>query len=240
METPYKIALDIFEGPLDLLLYLIRKSEIDIYDIPIESVTKQYLEYMSNMQELDINVAGDYFVMAASLMYIKSKMLLPPEERPLDEEGEDEDPRMDLVRQLLEYKKFKDAASYLHNRQVLQEDIFARNVPIEMPEEESTFLSNISVFDLIDAFSGALRKFEEGDVREIEEEKFTVAEKIAHLRDVVINKNKFSLTQLIENMTNRHEIIATFLALLELMRLKVIKVVQDKIFGEIMVEGING
>lgn len=239
MNTEYKVDLEIFEGPLDLLLYLIKKDEIDIYDIPIEKITKQYLDYLALMQMLDLNIAGEFFVMAATLMYIKSRMLLPPEERPQEEEV-DEDPRMDLVRQLLEYKKFKDAAEYLHDREILQEKVFVRNAPVDMPEAADNYMMDVNIFDLISAFSQALQKVEKpDDIKEIAAEEYTVAEKVATLKDRLQQESRFSLTQLFGNMKSHLEIVVTFLALLELIRLKGVKVYQPELFAEIVVEGVN-
>src|SRR5713101_1570368 len=126
MEVDYKVKLEIFEGPLDLLLYLIKRDEIDIYDISIERITQQYLEYLQAFKELNIDVAGEFVVMAANLIYLKSRSLLPVDQQPPEEEVEEDDPRWDLIRQLIEYKKFKEAAGQLHLRELRQERIFAR------------------------------------------------------------------------------------------------------------------
>src|SRR5579862_4286209 len=151
MENEYKVKLEVFEGPLDLLLYLIKKDEIDIYDIPIERITKQYLEYLQVFKILDLDIAGEFVVMAANLIYIKSRSLLPVAQQPPDETAEEEDPRWELVRQLIEYKKFKDAAAQLNNRALAQEGLFSR-VP-EKPEfTNERPLGEVSIFDLINAF----------------------------------------------------------------------------------------
>src|SRR6201987_1199145 len=181
MHTDYKVKLEVFEGPLDLLLYLIRKDEVDIYDISIERVTSQYLEYLETFRMLDLEIAGEFVVMAANLIYIKSRNLLPLHQQPPDEEEEEEDPRWDLIRQLIEYKKFKDAAFQLHQRELVQESLIAR-LP-EKPEALSTdslLKSEVGIFDLINAFQKVLRKIEakREDLREIFEENFTVSDKI--------------------------------------------------------------
>ena len=153
VHDEYKVELEVFEGPLDLLLYLIKKEEVDIYNIPIEKITSQYMEYLNLMRMLDLNIAGEFIVMAATLMMIKSRMLLPVEERPELEE-EEEDPRWDLVKQLIEYKKFKDAAIHLQEREINQEDIFSLgggNIVLE-PDDPGMILQDISLFDLISAF----------------------------------------------------------------------------------------
>src|SRR5437879_11424156 len=150
MDTDYKVKLEIFEGPLDLLLYLIKKDEIDIYDIPIERITKQYLEYMDLFKILDLDVAGEFVVMAANLIYIESRSLLPVSQQPPDEMAEEDDPRWELVRQLLEYKKFKDAAATLQQRELARENLFARTS--EKPGFASERpIGEVSIFDLINA-----------------------------------------------------------------------------------------
>lgn len=237
MNAPYKVALEIFEGPLDLLLYLIRKDEVDIYNIPIEKVASQYLEYIDLMQMLDLNIAGEFLVMAATLMYIKSKMLLPPEERP-QEEIEEEDPRLDLIRQLLEYKKFKDAANFLQQKEILEEKIFTRHAPADMEQEIP--LVDVSIFDLIGAFNQALRKVPKTAQHEISRDNYTIGSKIDEIKEMLKANPSFSLTKLFDNMKSKLEVIATFLAFLELMRLKVLRAMQKEMFGEIMVESCGG
>lgn len=237
MNEPYKVELEIFEGPLDLLLYLIKKDEIDIYNIPIERITKQYLEYLELMRMLDLNIAGEFLVMAATLMYIKSKMLLPPEERP-QEEVEEEDPRLDLVRQLLEYKRFKDVAQYLQHKELLEEKIFTRHVPPDVEVEAP--LVDVSIFDLIGAFNQALKKVEKAPLHEIVEENFTVADKVSQVKNLLKENYSFNLTRLFDNMKTRIEVVVTFLALLELIRLKAVRVLQKEMFGEIIVESCGG
>lgn len=231
--APYKVELEIFEGPLDLLLYLIKRDEIDIYNIPVEKITRQYLEYIELMRMLDLNIAGEFLVMAATLMYIKSKMLLPPEERP-QEEVEEEDPRLDLVRQLLEYKRFKDVAQYLQHKELLEEKIFTRHVPPEVEMEAP--LVDVSIFDLIGAFNQALKKVERVTLHEIIDEKFTVASKISQIKELLKETYSFNLTKLFDNMKTKMEVVVTFLALLELIRLKIVRVMQKDLFGEIIVE----
>lgn len=235
MNAPYKVELEIFEGPLDLLLYLIKKDEIDIYNIPIERITKQYLEYIDLMKMLDLNIAGEFMVMASTLIYIKSKMLLPPEER-LQDQPEEEDPRLDLVRQLLEYKKFKDVSEFLQYRELLEERIFTRHAPPEVEAEVD--LVDVSIFDLISAFNQALKKVEKVPMHEIIQENFTVADKINQIKEMLKENYSFNLTKLFDNMKTRIEVVVTFLALLELIRLKVVKVFQKELFGEIIVEGV--
>jgi segregation and condensation protein A len=229
---PYKVELDVFEGPLDLLLYLIKQDELDIYDIPIVRITNQYMQYMEVMKMLDLNIAGEFIVMAATLMMIKSRMLLPVEERP--ELEDEEDPRWDLVRQLVEYKKFKDAASHLGELELRQENMFSRSGEgIQLGPEPDIALEDVSIFDLITAFNEALRKAPREELREIFAEKFTVAEKIDHIMGLMRDRGKASLSRLLAGMTHRYEMVCTFLAILELIRLKQVRARQSDHFGDI-------
>lgn len=230
----YKVQLEVFEGPLDLLLYLIKKDELDIYDIPIERITTQYMQYMDLMRMLDLNIAGEFIVMAATLMMIKSRMLLPPEER-AELEEEEEDPRWDLIRQLVEYKKFKDAAIHLQGLEEQQMDVFGRGSEAARLGPESTVaLHDVSIFDLITAFNDALKKVKTEELREIFAERYTVAEKIDLLVNMLKAQDRLSFSALFKDMGSRHEIVCTFLALLELMRLKQLVARQEKAFGEIV------
>ncbi len=231
----YKVQLEVFEGPLDLLLYLIKKEEVDIYDIPIERVTTQYMQYMELMRMLDLNIAGDFLVMAATLMMIKSRMLLPVEERPEAEEEED-DPRWDLVRQLVEYKKFKDAAQYLQVRALGREDVFAHEgAGTPLAPDQEVALQDVSIFDLITAFNDALKKVKKEELKEIFGERFTVAEKIDQLIQRMRDEESITFSGLFADMVSRSEIACTFLALLELIRLKQIVARQKEAYGEILI-----
>ena len=238
MTTPdeYHVKLDVFEGPLDLLLYLIRKEEVDIYDIPVERITTQYMSYLDLMRMLDLNIAGEFIVMAATLMMIKSRMLLPVEERTAEEQEEDEgDPRWDLVRQLVEYKKFKDAALHLQNLEELQENIFSRTGEgVELGAVPDVALNDVSIFDLIAAFNDALSKVQKEELREIFAERFTVGDKIDDLLRRMEQAEKLSLTELFAGMKSRHEVVCTFLAVLELMRLKQLRASQEESYGPIV------
>lgn len=229
---PYKVELDVFEGPLDLLLYLIKQDELDIYDIPIVRITNQYMQYLDVMKMLDLNIAGEFIVMAATLMMIKSRMLLPVEERP--ELEDEEDPRWDLVRQLVEYKKFKDAAAHLGELELRQENMFARSGEgIQLGPEPDIALEDVSIFDLITAFNEALKKAPREELREIFAEQFTVAEKIDIIMGLMRDKGKASLSRLLAGMTHRYEMVCTFLAILELIRLKQVRARQSDHFGDI-------
>jgi segregation and condensation protein A len=238
MESDYRVKLEVFEGPLDLLLYLIKKEEVDIYDIPIEKITNQYMEYLSLMQLLNLEVAGEFLVMAATLMYIKSRMLLPVDQQVTDSEEEGgEDPRWELIRQLVEYKKFKDAALQLSQREEEQSNIFARHgdVGIEVDASKAP-LAEVSIFDLINAFSDVLKKASaRDDFHEITEEKFTVSDKIEEILYTLRDRTEMLFSEVFAQASSRTEIVVTFLALLELIRLKRLKVRQEQSFGEIRV-----
>lgn len=238
MEADYKIKLEVFEGPLDLLLYLIKKEEVDIYDIPIERITNQYMEYLSLMKLLNLEVAGEFLVMAATLMYIKSRQLLPPDQQAADNTTEEgEDPRWELIRQLVEYKKFKEAARELAQREAEQSRRFSRHTADEMVGEEGEPpLAEVSIFDLITAFQAVLQRAQQrDDFREIIEEKFTVSDKIEEILYTMRERVELRFGELFERASSRTEIVVTFLALLELIRLKRLRVHQAEPFGEIIV-----
>jgi segregation and condensation protein A len=236
-QDEYKVQLDVFEGPLDLLLYLIKKEEVDIYDIPIERITTQYMQYLELMRMLDLNIAGEFLVMAATLMMIKSRMLLPPEDRPELEEEEEEDPRWDLVRQLIEYKKFKDAALHLETLEALQQDIFVRGgEAAQLGPQSDVALRDVSIFDLISAFGEVLKRVKTEELREIFAERVTVAEKIETVMQRVRREGRVNFSALFTGMASRAEIICTFLAILELIRLQQIVARQERVFGEILIE----
>ena len=239
-QEEYKVQLEVFEGPLDLLLYLIKKDELDIHDIPIVRITTQYMEYMDLMRMLDLNIAGEFIVMAATLMMIKSRMLLPVEERPvLDAEEDGVDPRWDLVRQLVEYKKFKDAASFLHGLEGAQTDVFGREgEAVHLGPAPEVSLQDVGIFDLIGAFNMALKRIEKEELREIFSERYTVGEKLDALLDILKTESRIYLHRIFETMRSRHEIVVTFLAMLELIRLKHVVAQQDSHFGEIVLERV--
>jgi segregation and condensation protein A len=238
MEKDYKVKLEVFEGPLDLLLYLIKKDEIEIYDIPIESITNQYLEYLHVFKILDVDIAGEFVVMAANLIYIKSRSLLPVNQQPPEEAAEEEDPRWELVRQLIEYKKFKDAASQLQIREANQESLFGR-LPEKPDFEGERPLGEVSVFDLINAFQGIIKRVtKDEDLREIFEENFTVSDKIDLIIKMTGSGTPIRFTELFANAASRPEVVVTFLALLELIRLKQLRVLQPEPFAEIEIQRI--
>ena len=233
----YKVKLEMFEGPLDLLLHLIKKEEIEICDISISKITEQYLEYLEIMKLLDLSIAGEFLVMAATLMHIKSKMLLPQPET--EEELEEEDPRAELVKKLLEYKTFKEAAGELYQKETRQRDYFARGVSIpsadlEKDKEEDYF--EASMFDLITAFTKVMKEIPKKLFHEVIKDEFTVEEKIHDIFHLLVKTPILSFSALFNKARSKMEIIATFLALLELIRLKEIIVKQSKTFGDIVIE----
>jgi segregation and condensation protein A len=237
----YKVSLEVFEGPLDLLLYLIKKDELDIFNIPIEHVTKQYLGYVDMMKMLDLNIAGEFLVMAATLMMIKSRMLLPVDDRP-ELDDEEDDPRWELVRQLVEYKKFKDAAEHLDDLQMQQENIFGRGGDgVDLGQDGSVSLHDVSIFDLITAFQEALKKAKkEEDLTEIFADKWTVADKVDQIMRLIRTQGGARMMALFEGMTHRYEMVCTFLAILELMKLRHIRAVQRETFGDIEIVAAEG
>jgi len=233
METDYKVKLDIFEGPLDLLLYLIKRDEIDIYDISLERLTRQYLEYLQAFKELNIDIAGEFIVMAANLLYMKSRSLLPVDQQPPDEEAEEDDPRWDLIRQLIEYKKFKEAAGQLQLRALEQERIFAREEAGAVAAGPLR-LEEVGIFQLISAFQTVLKRLEaRRDVQEIFGEHFSVSDKIEVILQRVAGETNVRFSDLFGEIVSRVEIVVTFLALLELIRLKQVRAIQDNPFDEI-------
>jgi segregation and condensation protein A len=234
METDYKVKLEIFEGPLDLLLYLIKRDEIDIYDISIERITKQYLEYLQAFEELKIDIAGEFVVMAANLIYIKSRSLLPLDQQPPEEDAEEDDPRWDLIRQLIEYKKFKEAGEHLHVRELEQERIFTRDGGATGDLAEPIRLAEVNIFQLINAFQNVIKRIEaREDLQEIFAERFTVSEKIETILQRIANGASVRFSELFTDVASRVEIVVTFLALLELIRLKQVRAIQPSAFGEI-------
>lgn len=227
----YKIRLDVFEGPLDLLLYLIKKEELNIYDIPITRITEQYLEYLNLMEMLDLDVAGEFLVMAATLMQIKSRMLLPP-----DPEGvvtDEPDPRAELIRRLLEYKAFKEAADGLRGFEEKRSGIFSRfGVEPELDGGDSPF-TDVSLFDLIAAFNKILKNLPEETFHDISKDEFTVAEKVHEIFHRLVKQPKIYFSALFKAARNKYEVITTFLAILELIRLKEVSIHQRSHFEDI-------
>ena len=238
-QDDYKVDLEVFEGPLDLLLYLIKKDELEICNIEINRITSQYIEYMGLMRMLDLNIAGEFIVMAATLMMIKSRMLLPVEERP-EMEDEEIDPRWDLVRQLLEYKKFKDAARHLDSLAQAKDNMFNRGSDAQTFEPEPGLgLEEVSLFDLISALNDALKRVSATEFGTIVDDPFTVADKIEDILKRTRSGLRFMLVDLFGQAVTRNEITCTFLALLELIRLHQVRVRQSAEFGDIEISAFD-
>ncbi len=234
-ELPYQVRIENFEGPLDLLLHLIKKSEINIYDIPIHLIAQQYLTYIEAMEGLNLNVAGEFLVMAATLLQIKSKMLLPADETVADDE-DGPDPREELVRRLLEYKQFKDAARQLDEHEQLWREIYSREQsPAVELESDETLLENVSLFELVDVLQGILNRNPDKRFIEILPDNVTVRERMNAILEKLERQESVNFVELFEPSCHRLVVIVTFLALLELMRLRTARVFQAEHFGPILV-----
>jgi segregation and condensation protein A len=235
MADDYKVKLEVFEGPLDLLLFLIKRDEIDIYDISIERITRQYLEYLQAFRELNIEIAGEFLVMAANLVYMKSRSLLPVDQQPPEEEADEDDPRWELVRQLIEYKKFKEVAADPHVREIEEQQRFAR--PANYSPELALApirLGEVGIFQLINAFQTVIKRVEaRQDLRELFDDQFTVSDKIEVILQRISSGRQLRFSALFEDIASRVEIVVTFLALLELIRLKQVRATQIDPLGEI-------
>ena len=230
-----KITLGEFEGPLDLLLYLIRQEQVNIYDIPIARITDEYLRYLNMMQELDLAVAGDFLVMAAQLIEVKSRMLLPRD--PLAEEEELVDPRAELVNRLLEHEKFKAAAQMLwFSRATVEQAVFTR---AELETDTTNPEVSVGLFDLLTVFQKILARHKEEVLMEIEREEITMAEMIERLRNMVRSAGEINLVAFFERSQSRRELVVAFLSVLELVRMAEISLVQRETFGEITARAVS-
>jgi len=238
LKTSLEVKLEIYEGPLDLLLHLIKKNEVDINDIPIALITSQYLEYLKLMESLNIELAGEFLVMAATLTQIKSKLLLPS---PDEEAGlEEEDPRLAIIRPLLEYMKIKDAAGLLERREILNRDVFARGVsPEETGFENREELLSVSLFDLIDSFRLLIQKKQPDTGLQIILETQNIEDRIAEIISRMKETPELSFEDLFVHYRHRRELILTFLALLELVRLGWLRLFQHSLTKKITVFYLN-
>lgn len=234
----YKVALDAFEGPLDLLLHLIRKEEVDIYDIPIGRITSQYLDYLAQMRAMDINLAGEFIVMASTLMLIKSRLLLPRgEEKAGEEEAEEADPRLDLVRQLVEYKRCKEAADALARREVIRAAMLPRGHLAEKAPKAPPKLGDIGLDALLDALKEVLaRASETVSFGHLKMQRWSVPDKMRGILGRLSPARPTPFAELFPAGAPKGEIIVTFVALLELLRLRHLRVLQAELFGEMVVE----
>jgi segregation and condensation protein A len=233
----YKVQFEVFEGPLDLLLYLIKKEEVDIYEVNLTKLATQFIEYIDLMRQFDLEVAGEFLVMASTLMFIKSRELLPVDKQvQVEPEEEGEDPRWELIRQLVEYKKFKDAAAQLQLLEDRQENVYPRlPVKIEFVVEEVSAKPEAGIFDLLNAVNVILKRFQEKTAgnREIFQDKWSVSEKIEFVLEKISSRGKVRFSELFEAAASRTEVICTFLAILELIRMKQLSCVQPEPFAEI-------
>jgi segregation and condensation protein A len=232
MVEQLKIHLPLYEGPLDLLLDLIRRQKLDIYDIPIAKVTEQYLSYLHLMDEMNVDIASEFLLIAAQLIYIKSRMLLPPDpDAPAEEQ---EDPRAELVRRLLEYEKFKNAAQMLYQREMVENASWTNPGDVAMEETELEPELNVTLYDLMLAFRDVVKRAEERPSMQVNRDEFSVEQMMAFLFEKVVSApGAVSLTEILPHITTRRALITAFLALLELTRLHAIYLRQEKAFGEI-------
>ncbi|MFN0278104.1 MAG: segregation and condensation protein A [Pyrinomonadaceae bacterium] len=230
-----KIKIGDFAGPLDLLLYLIRQEQANIFDIPIARITEKYLEYIRLMTRLDISVAADFLVMAATLIEIKSKMLLPRDPTFTDEE-EIDDPRKELVDRLLEYEKFKSAAGMLHERSTIEEAVFTRG-PIESDDNNAEI--DASVFDLLTIFQKIVARHIDEVKMEIEREEISLADMLKTLRRRIFEEEELNLLKFFEEMHSKRELVTAFIAVLEIVRTEAVKLIQKKTFGDIILRKVS-
>jgi segregation and condensation protein A len=235
MATPYKINIPLYEGPLDLLLDLIKKQEMNIHDIQIAKITSQYLEYLHKLEELNVDVSADFIYMAATLIYIKSKMLLPPDPLASPEELA-ADPRADLVQRLVEHEKYKNAAQLLYQKQQVEENVWSKPDKSLYQDEGTEGDLVVSLVDLVRVFQQVLERRKEVSRIELQHEQFTVAQMMAQLRAQILasNDNTVNLIRFFEACPSRHAMIVAFLAVLEMVKMQAIAMVQEKQFGEIM------
>jgi segregation and condensation protein A len=234
LRLPYRVRLELFEGPLDLLLHLIKRNEVDVRELPVAQITEQYLSYLDLMRDLNLDIAGEYLVMAATLTLIKSRLLLPSAE---PDEGEEADPRADLVRQLLEYQRFREAAESLAERPLLRRDTFTREPSAEglPPEPEGVPRIKVTLWELMEAFRAVLKRAEPEPVHQVEAEAFSLRTRIDGLLSTLGVARQVSFESLFGERPTRGYVIVTFLAVLELMKQHVVEALQEEILGPIMI-----
>jgi len=235
MASPYKINIPLYEGPLDLLLDLIKKQEMNIHDIQIAKITSQYLDYLHKLEELNVDVSADFIYMAATLIYIKSKMLLPPDPLGTPEE-QAADPRADLVQRLVEHEKYKNAAQLLYQKQQVEENVWSKPDKSLYQDEGTEGDLVVSLVDLVRVFQQVLERRKEVSRIELRHEQFTVAQMMAQLRAQILasDDNTVSLIRFFEACPSRHAMIVAFLAVLEMVKMQAIAMLQEKQFGEIV------
>lgn len=236
----YTVKLDAFEGPLDLLLHLVRSNEVDIYNLPVAAITDQYLEYLDMFEELNLNVAGEYLVMAASLMYMKSRLLLPVDE---DAEEDEEDPVGDLVRQLADYQRYREASEALRDRVLLDRDVFRREPTKPDPREvetEPTVFKRVELGDLFEALRRVLARAAARRPHVVETEEFTVAEAVRSMVDRLRSRGRVRFEEIFEADAPRGFVIATFVGMLELIKIGALSAEQDRAYGPILLKLVDG
>lgn len=237
MASPYKISIPIFEGPLDLLLDLIKKQEMNIHDIPISKITSQYLDYLHQLETFNVDVSAEFIYMAATLIYIKSKMLLPPDPLASPEE-QAADPREELVQRLLEHEKFKNAAQLLYQKQQIEENVWSKPDKSLYNDEGAEGELVVSLVDLVRVFQQVLERKKEVARIDLQHESFTVAQMIVQLRGQILasENNSISLIAFFEACPSRHAMIVAFLAVLEMVKLQAVALVQEKQFADILIK----
>jgi segregation and condensation protein A len=236
MATPYRIDIPMYEGPLDLLLDLIKKQEMNIHDIQIAQITTQYLEYLHNLEALNVDVSAEFIYMAATLIYIKSKMLLPPDPLATPEELA-ADPRAELVQRLVEHEKYKNAAQLLYQKQQIEENVWSKPDKSLYNDQGTESELVVSLVDLVKVFQQVLERRKEVSRIELQHEEFTVAQMMAQLRAQILasEDNSISLAQFFEACPSRHAMIVAFLAVLEMVKLQAVGLAQEQQFSDIVV-----
>ena len=237
LMNEYRVQFDVFEGPLDLLLHLVKKQEVDIYQVNLTRIASEFVAYIDQMRELDLEIAGEFLVMAATLLFIKSRELLPKDQRAsvAEDDADEDDPRFELIRRLVEYKKFKDAAAQLQEREGEMADTYERRPgKVEFTQIVETRTEPATVWDLVQVVSQILKRFNaRDDIREIQADPYTVSEKMEFLRQMIVTRPRFRVSELFEAAHSKTEVVVTFLAILELTRLKQFVLSQGEEFGEI-------
>ena len=228
----YRVKLDVFEGPLDLLLHLVKKNEVELPDLPIAEITDQYLSYLDLLKQLDLDVAGEYLVMAATLLHLKSRLLLPCEE--VTDEDDDGDPRADLARQILEYQRFKEAAATLYSRDMLDRDVFARVPEVDPSESTRTREYDLTLADLLDALRDVINRANTAGAQEIVLEQISLRDQVCAVIELLREKRELIFDQLFPRDSTRLQVLVTFLAVLELVRNRMIRIRQENVFGPIL------
>lgn len=228
----YRVRLDVFEGPLDLLLHLVKKNEVELPDIPVAIITDQYLAYLDLLKQLDLDIAGEYLVMAATLLHLKSRLLLPVEETPEEEDGED--PQAELARQLLEYQRFKEAAEVLLSRDVLDRDVFTRRPMAAEPEGAEEAVYDLSLGDLLDALHDVMTRADSQEAHQIMLEHVSLRDRLVAVLDTLREKREVLFDQLFPQDSTRLQVLVTLLAVLELVRNRMVHVRQEHPFGPIV------